>query len=131
MKEVFVTQNKTNKLWKVFDKKTGALIEEVDDVLLFNASFKRFKKDKGWHGIVSDQINPEIIRLLRLPFHELAFLPKKYYPRRTDMFMDTLAKEGTFIRLQDSKVSRRGLHHLPRYLLEEYCREYYEEDDEE
>jgi hypothetical protein len=127
MKEVFVTQNKVNKLWKVIDKKTDKVIEEVDDVLLFNATFKRFKKDKGWHGIVSEQINPEIIKLLKLPFHPLTFIPKKYYPRRSDVD-DIMIKDGTFIRFKESNVLRRGSFVMPNHMIEEYCREYYEED---
>lgn len=129
MKEVFVTQNKVNKLWKVIDKKTDKVIEEVDDVLLFNATFKRFKKDKGWHGIISEQINPEVIKLLRLPFHALTFIPKKYYPRRADA-ENILIRDAPFIRITESSVLRRGSFMLPDYLLKEYCREYYEEDEE-
>lgn len=114
MREVFIHFIKKTKLWDVVDKKTGESIEQVDDVLLFNASYKRFKDIKGWHGVLSETINQTVIDLLQdSKFNPVQHIKKRYYPRysyyhpRTKELMiqeDHQVKAVKFLRASGSEV---------------------------
>ncbi len=131
MREVFVTLNKKNNLWKIIDRSNNSLIEEVNDVLLFNAKYKRFNDVKGWHGTLSETINQSVIRLLTKPFVEISFKPKLYYPRTSLALsiLDEPVKHTPFLRLTDSKMFKRGSDPIDEYALEMYCEEYQDDPD--
>ena len=129
MRKVFVTYNKFKRLWKVTDLETNKVIEEVDDVLLFNAIYKRHKEVKGWHGILSETINLPVIYLLTKSFQEIKHIPKRYYPRL--LSTDNQVKQATFLRLKDDEMFMRGSTMLQEYSLDDWCEEYYEEEDED
>lgn len=80
MKNVFI-HPLSNNLWKVIDKATGETIDHINDVMIFNGEFKRYNGIKGWHGILSEEMNMNIIDLMSKPFNELLIKPRPYYPR--------------------------------------------------
>lgn len=120
IKEVFCTLNKDNNKWNVIDKATNELIEEVDDVLLFNPVYKRFNNIKGWHGILSEEINPDVIRLMARTLDKIVFIPKKYYPRY-EYWQEHPIRSGRYLRLKDGEMFYR-VGTLSKYSLEEYCK---------
>lgn len=126
MRNVFVTQNEAKRTWKVIDPKTNKLIEEVDDVLLFKAVYKRHKDVKGWHGTLSETINPYIVDLMDLPFAEIVHVPKRYYPRLT-IGTESPVKEAAFLHLKDNKMFRR----VGYVNIEEYTQDWFDEPEED
>jgi len=82
MKEVFVTENTgRGQRWKVIDKKTNKVIGNANDVLIFNGQYKKFNNVRGWHGILSDQVNSEVIKVLNFRYGILVQHNEPYYPR--------------------------------------------------
>lgn len=83
MRSVFIHQIPGNS-WRIIDKKTGKIFEEINDVLLFNAEYKKYKNIKGWHGILSEEINEQVIHemdILSNVKRFLTFITGIYYPR--------------------------------------------------
>lgn len=109
MKKVFIHLI-SNNLWKVIDKATGEPIDHINDVMIFNGEFKRYNGIKGWHGILSEEINTNIIDLMKKPFTELLIKPRPYYPRikaethvLQSYYNDPIKKSGV-VHFKDNKV---------------------------
>lgn len=113
MRHVFVHYK--NGLYNIIDKASPTTtFDKINDVLLFNATYKRFGNIKGWHGILSEEMNENVARILNLKFTELKYFPKVYYPKRHS-FIDGenyKVKNVTFLRLQDGKEYMRGEDHM-------------------
>lgn len=126
MLEVFVYDNgKTTDKWTIIDKASDKVIQEIDDVMLFNATYKRYKGSKGlkgWHGILSKEINPKVIRLLRRKFNEIQFNSKQYYPQHVNPITWGFypVKSSPVIKLRD-KIEVFGSFPIELYEIKQYC----------
>lgn len=138
MRHVFVYYK--NGLYNIIDKANPQVtFAKINDVLLFNAVYKRFGTIKGWHGILSEEINRPIVHMLGNRFNELVYKDKVYYPRYACpmVYDDTPVKKATFLRLQDGKEFFRGAEHMGSVhpFLTEWISQYddgnYLEDDHE
>ena len=132
MRQVFVHYK--NGSYIVIDKANPQTVfAKVNDVLLFNATYKRQGSIKGWHGILSEEINNEIVNLLKHKFDELSYKPKVYYPRcySNIFYSDGPIKKVTFLRLQDGKETFRGARHgtnIQPFLTEWISKETYDDE---
>ena len=57
----------------------------TNDVMIFNGQYKKFNNVRGWHGILSDQVNKEVIKVLNFPYNILVQHNEPYYPRIAGM----------------------------------------------
>ena len=118
MKQVFVHQVGTE--WRVINKSTGDVIDIVPEVLIFNGVYKKYNNIKGWHGILSEEINTCIINLMRNDFYEVEFYPKKYYPRfKEDGKLNSGIKNSGYVKFNNELVFIRSSHNKlsPNLLL--------------
>lgn len=134
MKRVFV--HATGQQWTVVDKSTGKVIDTVDDVLIFNGEYKRYNGLRGWHGILSEEINKAVIDLLQDPFIELTQRTVPYYPRMN--WYSKPIKTAVYVKLTKGKayVRYENGHPLPSYELAQYTKpfdnqDFIDEDEED
>jgi hypothetical protein len=120
MKQVFVhkTTNPTKPYTVIF--KDFGTRQEVNDIMIFNAEFKRYDNIKGWHGIVSDEINYSIITLMKAKYLEIKTVASKYYPRLIGSMYPV--KHASVIRFLPGSVLIKGTEHVSTSILNEWCR---------
>lgn len=123
MRKVFVYKEDDN--YKIIDKATNQVIDTLNDVLLFNAKYMRYKGNKGWHGILSEEMNLDIIKLLETIKEELIFQPKVYYPRVKLLPYMVVKTCGVLWLKSDGRIFNRH-RILDPYTVEKYCQPYKE-----
>ena len=116
MRSLFVHYD--NGKYTIIDKGTNKVFQTIDDVLLFNAKYMRYKNIKGWHGILSEEINLSLIQKLQQNFVKLFFIPKVYYPRSSYRKSGDPIKEVAFLRLYKGEESYNT---LGKTTPEKYC----------
>lgn len=132
MRSVFVTLRDDD--YKVIDKATGKS-EMIDDVLLFNAEYKRYNNEKGWHGIINEEINADVIKVMQFRFYEIKFEGKLYYPRVGGIPVKCVQ----FLKLRNGIMEVCGFnsdlepYHIKKYTAPwvSYTQEDIDEDEEE
>jgi hypothetical protein len=131
MRNVFVYQFKDK--WKVIDKATKKVIDIVDDVLIFNGIYKRYNGKRGWHGVLSEEINHEIIHLLDNNYwRELIQQVKPYYPRALycGEFVSTRKAKAVHFRKDVIKVYSINNQYQP-YEIADLCQPWKPEEIED
>lgn len=137
MRKVFVYWNGND--YTVIDKSTNQIFNKIDDLMLFNAKYARYNKIKGFHGILNEEINEDVLDILSKSFIEIGFLGKKYYPRRRPfLLIETPIKTIQYLKMKpDYKLYGLILNHFlyeDRYyrsLCDPWCKQGITWDEED
>lgn len=127
MKNVFVYINNHNiaNPYTVIWKETGVK-QDLDDIMLFNGEFKRYQNIKGWHGIISDEINYSVIHLMQEKYTEVKTFMNLYYPRYLGT---TIAlKKANVIRFLPKRIMARGTDFMHNAVVTEWCKPWRTDD---
>lgn len=125
MRKVFVYKDNDN--YVIIDKANNQILDTVHDVLLFNAKYMRYKGTKGWYGILSEEMNLDVIKLLETIKEELIFQPKVYYPRVKLLPYMAVKTCGVLWLKPDGRMFNRH-RMLDEHTVKKYCEPYKEKE---